>query len=208
MQYADLCAIHFLANLFIVDYLIQPPWHDGILIHSPRPGAAVGILVILYLLVIVFMISYIRVVVLVMLNPDYLPLGPARDSKVEEMEKEKTAAITPTSDNAFPCDEQGLLAFYTRDIYITDSNGRPVWCSNCCQFKSDRAHHCGELNRCVAKMDHFCPWSVNPSVADYSYARQGRRSCQRNLTQILYSVSHLLMHAHDFCCSSRGGVHR
>ena len=25
-------------------------------------------------------------------------------------------------------------------------------------FKPDRSHHCREVNRCVQKMDHFCPW--------------------------------------------------
>ena len=26
-------------------------------------------------------------------------------------------------------------------------------------YKPDRAHFCRQLNRCVLKMDHFCPWT-------------------------------------------------
>ena len=52
----------------------------------------------------------------------------------------------------------GLQEFYSRDTFVCQSNGRPIWCSTCLNWKTDRAHHCREIERCVRKMDHFCPW--------------------------------------------------
>ena len=51
-----------------------------------------------------------------------------------------------------------LREFYTKDVFICEGDGRPVWCSTCLNWKPDRTHHCREAGRCVKKMDHFCPW--------------------------------------------------
>lgn len=59
---------------------------------------------------------------------------------------------------AYPLNPAGLEVFYTKDVFVCQPDGRPIYCSTCCQFKTDRAHHCREVNRCVRKMDHFCPW--------------------------------------------------
>lgn len=59
---------------------------------------------------------------------------------------------------AYQLDSFGLESFYTKDVFVCQEDGRPPWCSTCCQFKTDRAHHCREVDRCVRKMDHFCPW--------------------------------------------------
>ncbi|CAK7201370.1 Palmitoyltransferase pfa5 [Sporothrix eucalyptigena] len=55
-------------------------------------------------------------------------------------------------------DSPGLELFYTKDAFECTADGRPVWCTPCGTWKPDRAHHCSEINRCVRKMDHFCPW--------------------------------------------------
>ena len=52
----------------------------------------------------------------------------------------------------------GLQDFYTKDVFVCQGDGRPIWCSTCENWKPDRAHHCREIERCVRKMDHFCPW--------------------------------------------------
>lgn len=52
----------------------------------------------------------------------------------------------------------GLQDFYNRDVFVCQGDGRPIWCSTCENWKPDRAHHCREIERCVRKMDHFCPW--------------------------------------------------
>ena len=59
---------------------------------------------------------------------------------------------------AYPLTSTGLESFYTKDLFVCQLDGRPTYCSTCHQFKTDRAHHCREVNRCVRKMDHFCPW--------------------------------------------------
>src|SRR5436853_5036471 len=48
--------------------------------------------------------------------------------------------------------------FWLRDVFISNYDGRPPFCSTCLNFKPDRAHHSSEINRCISKMDHFCPW--------------------------------------------------
>ena len=45
-----------------------------------------------------------------------------------------------------------------RDFYLCKDNGYPIFCDKCGKWKEDRAHHCKELDRCVLRMDHFCPW--------------------------------------------------
>lgn len=52
----------------------------------------------------------------------------------------------------------GLENFYTKDVFVCEGDGRPIWCSTCLNWKGDRTHHCREVQRCVRKMDHFCPW--------------------------------------------------
>ncbi|KAL8676654.1 MAG: hypothetical protein Q9186_006853 [Xanthomendoza sp. 1 TL-2023] len=40
----------------------------------------------------------------------------------------------------------GLQDFYQRDVFSCESDGRPIWCSTCLNWKLDRAHHCREKN--------------------------------------------------------------
>jgi len=53
---------------------------------------------------------------------------------------------------------KNLHEFYNMDAFICENDGLPRWCFHCNCWKPDRSHHCGELGRCVRKMDHFCPW--------------------------------------------------
>ncbi|KAE8152005.1 zf-DHHC-domain-containing protein [Aspergillus avenaceus] len=69
---------------------------------------------------------------------------------------------------AFDLDTAGLERFYTKDVFVCQPDGRPIYCSTCCQYKTDRAHHCREVDRCVRKMDHFCPW-VGGVVSETSF---------------------------------------
>lgn len=55
-------------------------------------------------------------------------------------------------------DSPGLELFYTKDIFECSPDGRPIFCGPCGTWKPDRTHHCSEVDRCVRKMDHFCPW--------------------------------------------------
>ncbi|GAB7359674.1 hypothetical protein MBLNU230_g6853t1 [Neophaeotheca triangularis] len=61
----------------------------------------------------------------------------------------------------------GLEAFYSKDVFVCDPNGLPEWCNTCHIWKPDRSHHCSDVGRCCAMMDHFCPW-VGGVVAEHS----------------------------------------
>lgn len=118
-------------------------------------------------------------------SPGYLPLGAERVQAESASQKSKGSRSKRRSrkagdaekngqpevdlergmnnhagGKAFQLDPAGLESFYTKDAFVCQEDGRPPWCSTCCQFKTDRAHHCREVDRCVRKMDHFCPWYV------------------------------------------------
>jgi palmitoyltransferase len=128
-------------------------------------------------------VTYLHLYYHVLWNPGYLPIG---EQKLQDEEDEKNAkkshwarrrksARKPDPEKSPQSDadiERGihspggtlspsdvdLESFYTKDVFVCQEDGRPLWCSTCCQYKTDRAHHCRELGRCVRKMDHFCPW--------------------------------------------------
>jgi len=54
----------------------------------------------------------------------------------------------------------GMEQFYRREAFVCDYRGIPIFCSKCRNWKPDRTHHCSEIERCVRRMDHFCPWYV------------------------------------------------
>lgn len=52
----------------------------------------------------------------------------------------------------------------TERIWIArmDATDGTRYCATCEATKYDRVHHCSEVNRCVKKFDHFCPWVGGP----------------------------------------------
>ncbi|PLN74965.1 zf-DHHC-domain-containing protein [Aspergillus taichungensis] len=85
-----------------------------------------------------------------------------------DVDLESGLQYSPTSDGAFSTDTDGLEDFYTKDVFVCQPDGRPLYCSTCRRYKPDRAHHCREVDRCVPKMDHFCPW-VGGVVSETSF---------------------------------------
>ncbi|RPB05041.1 zf-DHHC-domain-containing protein [Choiromyces venosus 120613-1] len=63
---------------------------------------------------------------------------------------------------------QNLDEWFKREAFVCENDGLPRWCDRCQLWKPDRSHHCSELQRCVWRMDHFCPW-VGGVVAEPSY---------------------------------------
>lgn len=63
--------------------------------------------------------------------------------------------LGPVTDRPEP---ENLSEWYNRDVYVCEPDGKPRWCWHCNCYKPDRSHHCSEVQRCVYKMDHFCPW--------------------------------------------------
>lgn len=94
-------------------------------------GSAIVFLVLHYIFLILMLVCYARTLQTVSANPGVVPLEP----------------------------KLRLESFYTRDVYTCRSDGLPIWCSECQNWKPDRAHHSGEIQRCVSKMDHYCPWA-------------------------------------------------
>ncbi|WEW55958.1 Palmitoyltransferase pfa5 [Emydomyces testavorans] len=168
----------------VVDYLIHPPSGHGA--PRPRRGLAIGLLIVFSFLLLTLTASYIRVLSTILLNPGYLPRGnqwaelQANNPECEEEKRKRKRGRdrerTPQRDtiaqwsrsvgpengkvekSPYPIDAYGLESFYCKDVFVCEQDGRPRWCSTCCQWKTDRAHHGSEVDRCVRKLDHFCPW--------------------------------------------------
>lgn len=157
---------------------------------------------VFYVLLLLTIITYLRLVITVAFCPDYLPRGAnwapieleheswltkrrKRSEKAKlvhakatspgnhEKFSRRNASETPgvelqTTRAAYPLAENGQEEFWMKDIYVCQDDGRPVYCSTCCQFKTDRSHHNRDSDRCVRKLDHFCPW-VGGVVSETSY---------------------------------------
>ncbi|KAI1343513.1 palmitoyltransferase PFA5 [Xylariaceae sp. FL0016] len=147
------------------------------LIHTHRKnGAAIAILVIYFVLLLLMVATYARTVLLANYDPSVVPLGPKaiKRRKIEEKnrnKKHKQGDIVGQPYDVGPDDNPdspGLEQFYTKDVFVCESDGRPKWCSECCNWKMDRVHHSSEIGRCVYRMDHYCPW-VGGMVGESSF---------------------------------------
>ncbi|TVY20922.1 Palmitoyltransferase [Lachnellula arida] len=152
-------ATYVLVALLCVNYLLVKH-HDK--------GAAIPILVIYFLLFIPMAASFFRVLYFTIFDPPYVPLGPAaiRDremkGKAQSEEDGIGAGAYRPGNYRNDVDSPGLELFYSKDVFVCEQNGKPIWCSNCGNWKPDRAHHDSSSGRCIARMDHFCPWVGGP----------------------------------------------
>jgi len=164
-----------------VEYLIDPARH-GFLVSPVRSGIAIPILVFFFLLLIVFLGCYIRLMQTIQYNPGYTeqiphPLtrsrsvGSKREGSIKSVmncvpkkttrePQEPTYPVldrTAILNGATPA-PPGIEQFLRKDVFICDPQGLPLFCNMCNTWKPDRTHHCSEVQRCVRRMDHFCPW--------------------------------------------------
>ncbi|KAI1851260.1 hypothetical protein JX266_003335 [Neoarthrinium moseri] len=139
-------------------------------------GPAIAILVLYFLLLLLMIAAYLRTVHMINTDIPVVPLGPLA---LERKANEKRHSDNHRSDGdlegrpyyAAPDpnpDSPGLEQFYTKDVFVCENDGRPKWCSECCNWKPDRAHHSSEINRCVMRMDHYCPW-VGGMIGENSF---------------------------------------
>jgi palmitoyltransferase len=137
-------ASYVITGPLAIQYLLNPP--RGL----PR-RVVVGLAIpIAYLaLLIPVAVTWLRLFLVVWRDPGYTALGP----------KEGYSIHGPAP---------GLESFWQRDAFVCDSQGLPIWCSHCKNWKRDRTHHNQDVGRCTAKMDHFCPW-VGGVVGERSY---------------------------------------
>lgn len=137
-----------------VSYVVVGPLSIEYLIHAPqgvpsRLAAGIAISVAWFVLLLPVAVTWIRLCLVVMLDPGYIP----------------------QTDHDWPSDgppPPGLEDFYNRDVFVCDSKGLPIWCHSCHNWKPDRAHHNQDVGRCTLKMDHFCPW-VGGVVGERSF---------------------------------------
>ncbi|KAL4941044.1 DHHC palmitoyltransferase-domain-containing protein [Aspergillus oleicola] len=189
-------ACYAITKPLCIDYLINPlPKYD----RPSRVGAGAAIIAVFYILVLVVLITYARLLYMVIWNPDLLAKSPALDAEHQstksrsrhalerprrkrkghhksrrgEISDKSTADVERALDYkagpmVLPWDTDGLENFYKKDVFVCQPDGRPLYCSKCCHYKPDRTHHCREVDRCVQKMDHFCPW-VGGVVSEKSF---------------------------------------
>ncbi|TAQ83197.1 hypothetical protein B7494_g8480 [Chlorociboria aeruginascens] len=142
-------ATYVLVALLCVDYL---------LVKHHRRSAAIPILVIYFIL--------------------FFFIGPSARRNIKHTGKDKHTSkhgmtgreykpAKSTQPNNDP-DSPGLELFYTKDVFVCEPDGRPRWCSECGNWKPDRAHHLSTAGRCAYKSDHYCPW-VGGVVGESSF---------------------------------------
>ncbi|KAM0195139.1 hypothetical protein ACHAPA_005737 [Fusarium lateritium] len=133
------------------------------LIKQERKVAASVVLIVLYAIFFILMTaSYIRCYLTIQFNAGFVPWTADREA-VEQARNERLSnggdveslSWAPPDTNP---DSPGLEAFYSKDVFICEPDGMPKWCSECRNWKPDRAHHSSEYGRCAYKMDHVCPW--------------------------------------------------
>ncbi|KND92085.1 Palmitoyltransferase PFA5 [Tolypocladium ophioglossoides CBS 100239] len=148
----------------LVEYLYQ----------EERQTDLVAALLVLYFLFFLLTVSaYARTLLTTQLDPGLVPLIHDRGADEKQHRKDRAGRGRDAEANVWvPPDQNpdspGLEAFYSKEVFVCEADGRPKWCSECRQWKPDRAHHSSELDRCVRKMDHLCPW-VGGIVAETSF---------------------------------------
>ncbi|GAP89966.1 putative palmitoyltransferase PFA5 [Rosellinia necatrix] len=142
-----------------LDYLIRSLHADG---------TAVAILVLYFVFLLLMISTYARTLYNANFDPGAVPLGPKAVERLREKDgrrREPSYGPDDIEGRAYEAapdnnpDSPGLECFYSRDAFVCENDGRPKWCSECCNWKQDRVHHSREIGRCVYRMDHYCPWA-------------------------------------------------
>ncbi|KIW04553.1 hypothetical protein, variant [Verruconis gallopava] len=159
-----------------VEYLIEPA-ENGYRLIKERVSTAVPVLVFFFLLLVLYLSCYARLMQTIAHNPGYTTRIPHSPPHNVERSKEKRARSilsctrsTVLDDTLYPVLNRtaivqgkvppppGIEYFTRKDVFICDAQGLPLFCDICNNYKPDRTHHCSEVDRCVRRMDHFCPW--------------------------------------------------
>ena len=193
--------------LALADYYIQ---------SERRHRTAIALLILYSVSLILMVLTYLRVLFVIQFNSGVVPLGALaaeRREKEQLDKKERRKAWAQCHgggghdleanryEGYWPdpnVDSPGLELFYSKDVFICHTDGRPRWCTACSTWKQDRVSHCRDINRCVRKLDHYCPW-VGGVVAGTceSHARftcirsEATDACTLQLTSSL-SCSHFI----------------
>lgn len=141
MPLLELGALGFVTYVFVyslcIDYLLSPSAEFQSRDILPRRATAIGLMTVHLFLLLATLITWLRLLLIIWTDPGLVPLGNPDSEKLDVSWKS--------------------IAKY--DAFECDYDGNPLWCDKCHNWKPDRTHHCRELNRCVRRMDHFCPWA-------------------------------------------------
>lgn len=146
--------------------------------------------------------SYFRLLHLTYTNPGILHQEPAPNERRDDTTKDETddvergaagnhTYITPVLQLSIPTlPPPQLEDFHFKEAFVCDEDGRPKWCDKCNIWRPDRAHHNRETDRCVRRLDHYCPW-VGGLVAE----RNMKFFIQFNSYTVLYCIHCLVIMA-------------
>ncbi|KYK57039.1 palmitoyltransferase PFA5 [Drechmeria coniospora] len=162
-------AIYAVVYRLLVQYLYREKGQSAIV---------AALLFLFFLFFLLTLAAYLRTLFTIQLDPGLVPLldegepnekgkrkGQGKGRRWRRSRDDAEAAWVPPDPSL---DSPGLEQFYSKDVFVCEADGRPKWCSDCAQWKPDRAHHSSELGRCVRKMDHLCPW-VGGMVSETSF---------------------------------------
>jgi len=133
--------------------------------YRGRKATAIPLLVLLSVFLALIICTYTRLLLAIVYNPGLVPRGetavptkeeargPNMRQPQDDIEAQRYGGGRDNDPNS-----PGLERFYSKDVFVCENDGLPRWCSSCRNWKPDRAHHSSEIDRCVRKMDHYCPW--------------------------------------------------
>ena len=168
-----------------VDYLLNTPPAAGV---EARLVVGIALPIVYFFLLILMASCYLRLLQLVSFDPGYIPQRASSDASVEkDAHASHTRTFTHSCARTDVNTDHGLVKldyeailkghiqpppgveeFWAKDAFVCDRSGLPLWCHTCGNWKPDRTHHSRDVGRCVAKMDHFCPW-VGGMVSETGY---------------------------------------
>lgn len=133
---------------------------DYYLRYRGRPGTAITLLVLLFVFLVLVICTYTRLILVIVYNPGLVPREEAAAAQREVRQRKGDIEAQRYDEGGRDNDPNspGLERFYSKDVFVCENDGLPRWCSSCRIWKPDRAHHSSEIDRCVRKMDHYCPW--------------------------------------------------
>ncbi|KAM0325079.1 hypothetical protein ACHAQA_007618 [Verticillium albo-atrum] len=165
-------ATYIIVAHLCVDYLYR---------ERRESGTVIAVLILYFLFFFLSVTTYLRTIWTINTDTGLVPLCYDTQRTRPEPQQRTTArngSIRRAADDiesqpyqAGPDqdpDSPGLELFYSKNVFICENDGRPKWCSECRNWKPDRAHHSSEIGRCVRKMDHYCPW-VGGMVSETSF---------------------------------------
>lgn len=135
--------------------------------EKKEAGLVTALLILYFFFFILSLITYFRTFFAVKFNAGQVPLSDPRakhsrrrtKDRGRNSRRERDIEAQPYSSSADSNpDNPGLEEFYSKDVFMCQADGRPRYCTECKQYKPDRAHHSREMGRCYRKMDHYCPW--------------------------------------------------